>query len=388
LDWGSNATQSGVAAAALQMLRITMKRFVTSMVACYILLPALLRAEDSIEFYDRKSGSKQTVKGQIQSETIQGIKIKPVKDPERQIPGADILEVTYSPPGNLTSPEMRRPFNHEAEIAKATKPEDRAKKIDECLKEYRALIPKLETAKNTQAYMQYRMALMLVRAAETDPARAEDARNALTEFKDANPSSWEYPSVMQMLARIQEGQGKLEDARKTFEELAGRNELPAELRGQANFALVRMLLRAGQAGPAEARIAELVKLIPKDSPDSLRLQIYQIEIQIKKGQPGDSDKQLKAILAGPNDDVKGHASNVLAAFFQAKNQPEDAMWQYLWVDVLYNKDPEEHARALYHLTKLFKEVKGDQANAKKLLEKLHEPQFAGSEYQRMADKQK
>jgi len=34
-------------------------------------------------------------------------------------------------------------------------------------------------------------------------------------------------------------------------------------------------------------------------------------------------------------------------------QHRDAMWDYLWVDVIYNQDREATARALYHLIGVF-----------------------------------
>src|SRR5437667_5094369 len=122
---------------------MNMNRIVLAILVCGVAVPASVRAQESITFYNRKSGAKEVVKGVIQSESVQGIKIKPTKDPERLIPGADILEVTYYPPSPLTGPEMRVPFNRENEIFKATKPDERAKKIEDTLASYRLLIPKL-----------------------------------------------------------------------------------------------------------------------------------------------------------------------------------------------------------------------------------------------------
>jgi tetratricopeptide (TPR) repeat protein len=363
-----------------------MNRFTYLIAFAFLALASSLApAQDKITFRNKKGGAKEELKGVIQSESLQGIKIKPFTSGavEQLIPGSDIIEVEYNPPQNLTAAEMRIPFGREADIFKQTKPEDRAKKIDDTLDAYRKLIPKLETAESAQAYMTYRMAHLLVKLAETEPARLDEARNTLVAFKDKYTKNWEYPRVMQILARIQESQGKYDDARRTFEEMASRPELPDELRGQANFALVRMLLRAGQFEPAESRLQDLEKIV-KEPADTARLQVYKVELQVKKGQPGDAEKQLKTILGGPVDDAKAHAANVLGDFYQAAKRHEDALWQYLWVDVLYNKDPDEHARALFHLSKLFKDVRNDDTLAKKAREKLLDPQFAGSEYQRLA----
>ena len=47
-----------------------------------------------------------------------------------------------------------------------------------------------------------------------------------------------------------------------------------------------------------------------------------------------------------------------------------AFWEYLRVDVLYNTDRYEHARALFHLSRLFREVKKDGDRADQYLATL------------------
>ena len=67
---------------------------------------------------------------------------------------------------------------------------------------------------------------------------------------------------------------------------------------------------------------------------------------------------------------------------------EDALWAYLWVDVVYHQNRQEHAKALYHLYKLFKD-RQDEAKAKQCKERLEkDKQFAGLEYQRLAGAEK
>jgi hypothetical protein len=349
-------------------------------------LPALVRAQDVVEYNNRaEKKPKDIIKGSVVEESVQGIKVKPSGKPAQLIPAADIISVSYDPPTTLTAVEMRGPM-HKEESIKQAKPGERASRIDEAIKAYKEIIPKLDAAKNAQAYLEYRLAQMLVGLWDDEPvpSRAKDAIEALTRWKDDHPNSWEYVRCMQTLSRLQDAQQDRDGARKTYEEIAQRTELPADIRAGADFSLVRMSLRSPQGVPqAEARLQELAKLIAKDDP---RLLAYQIECQIKKGDAANAEKQLKTILAGPADDAaKAIAANVLGDYYyQIAKKPEDALWQYLWVDVLYNKDPDEHARALYQLSKLFKEVKGDEARAQMCRKKLDAPEFAGIEYQRQA----
>jgi hypothetical protein len=50
--------------------------------------------------------------------------------------------------------------------------------------------------------------------------------------------------------------------------------------------------------------------------------------------------------------------------------------------VIYHQNRQEHARALYHIAKLFQDLK-DEKRAKEYRAKLEAPKFAGLEYQKM-----
>ena len=56
------------------------------------------------------------------------------------------------------------------------------------------------------------------------------------------------------------------------------------------------------------------------------------------------------MIKGADDDkLKALAYNTLGDYYQQAKQPDEAFWNYLRVDVLFNQDREEHARALYNL---------------------------------------
>ena len=65
-------------------------------------------------------------------------------------------------------------------------------------------------------------------------------------------------------------------------------------------------------------------------------------------------------------------------------QAEEAFWQYLRVDVMYPQDRNEHAKALYHLWKLFDTVKGSKARAEQCYDKLTDKVYAGTDFNRKA----
>ena len=58
------------------------------------------------------------------------------------------------------------------------------------------------------------------------------------------------------------------------------------------------------------------------------------------------------------------------------------------MDVVYNEDKHEHAKALYYLSKLFVEVKNDPVRAQECRDRLLGKEFLGQEFQMLAAKEK
>ena len=107
------------------------------------------------------------------------------------------------------------------------------------------------------------------------------------------------------------------------------------------------------------------------------------------GQAQQAEKELRTILAGTDDkSVKALAHNTLGDYYTKLKQDEDAFWEYLRVDTLFGEaDRNEHARALYHLIRLFREVKKDADRSLQVEELLTKDQrFSGLEYQKKAMK--
>jgi hypothetical protein len=104
---------------------------------------------------------------------------------------------------------------------------------------------------------------------------------------------------------------------------------------------------------------------------------------MKKG--AQASEKLLALVGKIKDDKElcGQAHNALGYVYYLGGQHKKALWEFLRVDVVYYQSPEEHARALYYLAKLFARFK-DPDRAKECRQKLAGKQFAGTEYQRLA----
>jgi tetratricopeptide (TPR) repeat protein len=84
----------------------------------------------------------------------------------------------------------------------------------------------------------------------------------------------------------------------------------------------------------------------------------------------------------PDPELKARVYNALGDCQRRAKNPREALWDYLWVDTIYHQNPEEHARALYHLSRLFHEFK-DEARSAHFRDRLAtDPHFLGLEFQR------
>ena len=148
---------------------------------------------------------------------------------------------------------------------------------------------------------------------------------------------------------------------------------------------------AGRYGPAKGKLQELQLKLPGDSPHRNKVQVYLAQCQVlgdNAAEAQQAEKQLKALLASGDDKtLKALAHNTLGDYYRKLKRDEDAFWEYLRVDTLYNEDRFEHARAMYHLIQLFREVKKDADRSDSYLERLtKDPRFAGLEYTKKATK--
>lgn len=350
------------------------------------------RAQDKVRYYDRAKKMEVTVdRVTIQEETPSQIAFK-VGARTEKVPSADVLEVTYKIPVTLSA-EYRKPGNKEDKARQAAaegKEDERKKLTEETVKEYEELLPKLNEVKSAQRNAQYKLVQFVAWAAEDDPTQVKPAITAGQKFLKDHTDGWQVVSVAKLVARLQASSGDLAEAQKTYAWLADQPVAP-EIKQECDLLVVKALIDNNKHADAEAKLKELKKSLPPDDPQAQRVQVYLAGCEAARGNAQDAEKQLQDIIQKSSDaDVKALAYNTLGDCLRKTNTPEaldNAMWNYLWVDVLYNQDKQEHAHALYYLSKLFDQVRKDPTRAEECRKRLvDDKQFAGLEYQRRAMK--
>jgi hypothetical protein len=345
-------------------------------------------AEDQV--FRRDAAGKETdVRGVIEAESPAGIRIK-TREGVQEVPARDVRAVVYKS-DRLATLEVRRPWGRESQ-ALTTAPDEVARRrtlLEEALQLYRDLEVRSREETALHRYFVYKIAQVQALLARDDPSRLDAAAAALAACKNDLAGGWEVVPAMRLLAEILAQQGKPEAAAKAYDELAGVLGVPDELRQESRVQAVRMLLRGRKYAEAEPRLKALQAELPKQGPQRAFLDVCLVQGRMARNDLDGAEPLLQGALKTSADpDVRAAAHNLLGEYCLRKARPEEAFWHFLRVDALYEQDREEHARALYHLARLFDKVKSDPARADACHKRLLGPEFAGTAYRQLEEEGK
>src|SRR5262249_54759497 len=136
------------------------------------------------------------------------------------------------------------------------------------------------------------------------------------------------------------------------------------------------------------RVQALAAKLPKDSKFQGRAKVAEAECLAAAKKDAPAIALLRQVIKEANDkNVKALAYNTLGQCLYNGEHLKEARWEFLWVDVVYNQDKAEHAKALYYLAKIFDKL-DEKDRAQECRDALvSERAFAGMEWQRQALKE-
>jgi hypothetical protein len=343
--------------------------------------------EDTVSYFDPAAKKELDVIGHIDSEGPGGIRLKTAKGIKDFAP-LEVRSVIYQT-AKVLAVDFRRPQGRIALALRETKADKRLDLLDEALRGFKDLDLQLKTEASIHRYLQWKMAEVLVLQSKDDPKKLDDALAALSAYKTDFTDGWEIVPCLKLLAQMLEEKGDAEGASKAYADLAAVPNLPKEMKQESEIQGVRLLLRVRKFADAEGRLKAMQAALAKDDPQRTFVDVCLVQSQMAQGNLDGAEPQLQAALRTATEaSVRGLAHNLLGDYYERKNQLEEAFWQYLRVDVLYNQDKEEHAKALFHLATLFDKVKKDPFRAEECLTRLRSPAFAGTAYQRQVSEEK
>jgi hypothetical protein len=363
-----------------------MKRFLLPALLAWLALAASARAQraDTVYTIDKATGKEKTTEGKIKEESPAGIKIQTAKGVVT-IPALEVRHVFYLTA--VTALDYRKPFNLLDLAAKKRKQAERVEVLEQGLQGLKELEPQVAARAEATRYVKYRQAATLVQLAEQEPdkaARVDAAVSALVDYKTNYPNGWEIVPALKRLAELQEQKKDVAGALKTYEALGEVPDLPKAMKQQSDILVAHLYLRTKKPAEAERKLSGLRGSMAANDPQRPEVEVDLVESQMSQKKLDQVPELLKSALAATtNVGLKARGYNYLGDYYQMKNQSEDAFWQYLRVETVYNQNVEERAKALYQLSKLYDTVLHDRGRAAECAEKLRGKEFADTPYAKM-----
>jgi hypothetical protein len=366
-------------------------RILASTLLALSLAPVVARAQersDSVEFLDRtqRNTPKLTRRGAIVTETPAKVTmLTGVNKTRLEISVPDIVDIRY---------DGEPAEANQARAAEGRKDYERAWTL---YKDARKGAP--PGNKLLQAHLQYKAAKMQAMLSETGSGGARLAAiDELRAFRGANPDGRQIVECLDLLSRLLTLEGKsnqeVVDAFRLLKtkyaenkEIASKCDLfESQLLLQEGQLLLRDKPEEGKAKYQEAQQKLQAMLQGADKGAASEIRISMAECKAALGQAAEALKDLDVIFKEAGEDAHLRAAAHLGRgdCYRLNNQFREAMWDYLWVDVVFNQDREQNAKALFHLIDVFERI-NELTKAKDAKERLqNDPRLKDTRYQKLA----
>lgn len=305
-------------------------------------------AATDIEFYDEDGTTVSKASGELLEESLKDVLLKTDKD-ELRIPVYRIVSIKYDgqPPAllNIRNLETQRRF-------------------EEAEKEYNGFLPTLDQARQPYLYTSVNASLFKCKAAMamTDAAKLKSAIDWYEKNAESFATSRHFYPLVELAGQLYMAAGDYAKADETFVKLKG-----VEWPGYKEKALVYQGLAAvRKEKPIDAILAfdEVLKS-SVDSPavrEQKRIaKIAKADALVMSNKAAEAEKlareAIDELTAEERDNLLARARNTLGDALVAQKKDKEAVLDgYMWVHVLYDGDTNEHARAVYNLSILFKKI--------------------------------
>jgi tetratricopeptide (TPR) repeat protein len=152
--------------------------------------------------------------------------------------------------------------------------------------------------------------------------------------------------------------------------LAAVPGLPDDVKQECTLLEAEAMIFARKPAEAERKLQTALRDVSPDTPRAARGHIYLDECLAASGKLPEAVERLRAVISStPDRDLKALAYNALGDCYRLNGRTREALWPYLWVDVIYHQDRQEHIKAMTQLARLFEE-QGDKARAKQYRDRL------------------
>ena len=322
-------------------------------------------------------------KGVTLSTTAKGKKL------DENIPAEDILDIHYD---DVTPAELRLAggsYREAKDFDKVANDSSDATKrriaTNNAIAKYNETLKKMAAHKYAIRMIEYRIVYLTLRQAAAEGASPTKALAGLQSYKKRFPTSWQMNHVMPKIAEIQVADKDFKGAEETFREIADLESLPVEVRRDAELQVILVNLKAGKTDLASKKLDELENKAKANPLFLSRVKMTRAEILVGQKKMDDAIPLLRAVVKDNQDrTVKAMAHNTLGECLFNAGRYSEALWEFLWVDAVFNEDKHQRAKALYFLWKTFEQTNNAERaqECRELL--VSGAQFVGTQHQALA----
>ena len=317
-----------------------------SMTSLVILVSATMVSAASVSYFDDKKSQVHEAIGEILSETPREVVIKTSKE-ELTIPVNRIEAVKYDrqPKDMINIRNFERQGRYDEAVAALLKVVSDIDAKDQFL----------------ASSIEFDIFQDMAKLGLIDPSKGPAAIKRYEEHaKSLSTSRHHYPSL-ELLGRLQLQAGDYEKATDTLGKLGSLDWPGYKEKSQVYLATTE--LRRGRAADADRIFDGVIASkaegkVADEQRRHARLGKADALIALKK--PAESETLCREVIASIADDDElafAEARNHLGDALREQGKAKEAVLDgYLWVHTLYPTQSAEHAKAVFHLAKLFKEI--------------------------------
>ncbi len=356
------------------------RRFAVLAAFALVAFGAAALADDEI-LLKTKAGK---AKGVIASESAKGIVMKNGD----KYGAEDIEDILYDLPAStpvIAGISYGNGFKAERAWQAATDPKKRASAYNDAVEKYEKAVAEI-TDKRAKAHLEFKLGYLKGKKALEDSSDPKNAIARLRAYVTGNTNSWQITRAVVLLSKLQTESKDFNGAAETYALLL-KLDVSEDVKNDARLQGALAHIQNDQFAAAEAKLAELMKTLPPGTRAYGRAMMAQAECLIAANKSAEGIELMKkAIKESDDKSFRAVAYNALGTHYYKAEQHKEARWEFLWVDVVYNQDKNEHARALYYLGHVFEKL-GELDKSAQCRATLLDPGFAGTEYQRKWQKE-
>lgn len=239
------------------------------------------------------------------------------------------------------------------------------------------------TRDEVKADLQFYLAFSSGRLALTEGGDKAAASAKMLDFARQHRDTYHFFDSAELLGDLATAAGRFEDATRYYQAIAAKAPWPEYvIRAQVLEAQAQL---ANQDYTTALQLFESAKNADVDTPEARRQRRFAVIGEAiclaETGSVTEARETLTRLIEDndPQDaELFGRAYNALGRCHLKAEQPQEALFAYLHVDVLFYGDPETHAEALYNLSRLWKTV--DRVDRAQAARNLLVDRYSGSRW--------